>query len=94
MGAYGCQIASIDVMIGNLQYFGDAGEAGDVGEYFGDDGDICAGAKNKSQHTITKYAFMYTYKLRVEVAKMQGSVIFTCVVGAQYLLGESASKTS
>lgn len=28
----------------SLQYFGEAGEAGDVGEYFGEDGDICAGA--------------------------------------------------
>jgi hypothetical protein len=34
-----------------LQYFGEAGEAGDVGEYFGDDGDICAGAG----FTMTQY---------------------------------------
>ena len=27
-----------------LQYFGDDGDTGDVGEYFGDEGDICAGA--------------------------------------------------
>jgi hypothetical protein len=28
----------------NLQYFGDDDEVGEVGEYFGDEGDICAGA--------------------------------------------------
>lgn len=27
-----------------LQYLGEDGEVGDVGEYFGEDGDICAGA--------------------------------------------------
>jgi hypothetical protein len=29
-----------------LQYFGDEGEVGEVGEYFGEDGDIWAGAIN------------------------------------------------
>lgn len=28
----------------NSQYFGEDGEAGEVGEYFGDEGDICTGA--------------------------------------------------
>jgi len=31
------------------QYFGEDGEAGEVGEYFGDDGDIWAGAITKCQ---------------------------------------------
>jgi hypothetical protein len=33
------------------QYLGDEGEAGDVGEYFGDIGDPWAGAKKKSHKT-------------------------------------------
>jgi hypothetical protein len=28
----------------DLQYFGDEGEVGEVGEYFGDEGDSCVGA--------------------------------------------------
>jgi len=31
----------------NLQYLGEEGETGEVGEYFGDEGDIWAGAKNE-----------------------------------------------
>lgn len=30
--------------LNNVQYLGDEGEVGDVGEYFGDEGDMCAGA--------------------------------------------------
>lgn len=35
-----------------LQYFGEEGETGDVGEYFGDDGDICAGARQHVSHDL------------------------------------------
>jgi len=35
----------------SLQYLGDDGEVGEVGEYFGDDGDIWAGAVIKCQET-------------------------------------------
>lgn len=31
-----------------LQYFGEEGEVGEVGEYLGDDGDICAGEVGES----------------------------------------------
>jgi len=30
--------------LSDLQYFGDEGDTGEVGEYFGEDGDIWAGA--------------------------------------------------
>ena len=33
----------------NVQYLGDEGETGEVGEYLGDEGDICAGAGYKVQ---------------------------------------------
>lgn len=32
----------------NLQYLGEDGDVGEVGEYFGDDGDIWAGASSRS----------------------------------------------
>ena len=36
------QICGALYRAGNLQYLGDDGEVGDVGEYLGDAGDICA----------------------------------------------------
>lgn len=47
---------------GYSQYFGEAGEAGEVGEYFGEDGDICAGAVTVSV-SLPPLADYGTYKL-------------------------------
>lgn len=38
-----------------VQYLGDAGDAGDVGEYFGDAGDICAGATEMARVSFVRF---------------------------------------
>jgi hypothetical protein len=40
---------SEDAVNHGLQYLGEEGDTGEVGEYFGDEGDIWAGAKNRVQ---------------------------------------------
>ena len=48
------------------QYLGDEGDTGDVGEYFGDVGDMCAAgeAKLTSQfHHVTKHRTYLTWRI-------------------------------
>jgi hypothetical protein len=47
----------------NVQYLGEDGDAGDVGEYFGDEGDICAGAKPAASDSVPEITELNTYKL-------------------------------
>jgi len=45
----------------NVQYLGDEGEAiGEVGEYFGEEGDICAGAVGIVSESMRKKETMLT----------------------------------
>lgn len=47
------------------QYFGEEGDAGDVGEYLGDDGDIWTGAREECQSVWDETASI-THKLNID----------------------------
>jgi hypothetical protein len=85
-------VQGVNIVMNNdgeyVQYFGDDGEVGEVGEYFGEAGVISAGAGERVRRGLDKAMGKITHMLRNKKNGERWSEVskFTCAEG---LLGES-----